>query len=191
MIASVKSYDRLFRYYHQLGTKAMAQLSDTQDYFWTPGKESNSIAIIVQHLYGNMISRWTDFLTSDGEKSTRNRDQEFELYVQSEEEILDLWEKGWACLFLALETITDHNKNQLVYIRSKGHTIDEALQRQLAHYAYHIGQLVFISRMRSQENWDSLSIPRGQSIAYNKSAEEGGQRIEHFTEELMKQQDKK
>jgi len=191
MIPSIQAYDKLFRYYQQLGSEAMAQLPEEQDVFWLPSRESNSIAVIVQHLYGNMMSRWTDFLTTDGEKDSRNRDQEFELYVKDKAEMMDLWDKGWACLFEALTSITEQNQNRLVYIRQKGHTIDEALQRQLAHYAYHIGQIVFISRMRSQGNWNSLSIPKGQSMAYNKTAVQGGQRKEHFTAALINSKDKR
>jgi len=185
MIPSVHSYNQLFLYYQQLGYKALGQLTAEDQYFWAPGPKSNSIAVTVQHLYGNMLSRWTDFLTSDGEKESRNREQEFELYVKSSSEVMTLWEQGWTCLFAALETITEENKVQLVYIRSKGHTIDEALQRQLAHYAYHVGQLVFISRMLCKEDWKSLSIPKGQSRAYNQRATAEGKRKEHFTENLM------
>lgn len=166
----------------------MEQLPDEQSYFWTPSRESNCIAIIVQHLYGNMISRWTEFLTTDGEKDSRNRDQEFELYINSKQEVLDLWKKGWSCLFQALDSITEDNKDQLVYIRQKGHTIDEAIQRQLAHYAYHIGQIVFISRMSAQDKWTALSIAKGKSEAYNEQAKAGGQRKEHFTKGLMDKQ---
>jgi len=178
----MKSYLQLFEYYKQLGEKAILQLSDHSSLFWTPSEESNSIAVIVQHLAGNMLSRWTDFLSSDGEKEWRDRDQEFELYLADREAMLDLWEKGWACLFLALKPLKPEQAKQLVYIRNKGHTIEEALQRQLGHYAYHVGQIVFLSRIIVGKPWNSLSIPKGESDSYNQRAFEGGKREEHFTE---------
>ncbi len=182
----MEGYIRLFEYYKQLGDKALAQLSEEDSFFWSPSPESNSIAIIVQHLYGNMLSRWTDFLTSDGEKEWRNRDQEFELYVKDSSEIRALWNKGWTCLFQALEEAKDSPTDRLVYIRSKGHTIEEAVQRQLAHYAYHVGQLVYVARIASGEDWKSLSIAKGGSEAYNLSANSPGKRKEHFTEQFNK-----
>jgi len=181
----MKSQIALFKYYKQLGESAMGQLSENEHYFWTPGGDSNSIAVIIQHLYGNMKSRWTDFLSSDGEKEWRNRDQEFELYCQYQEELMKLWEEGWACLFRALDSINEKNKDQLVYIRNKGHSINEAVQRQLAHYAYHVGQLVYLSRMMVGEDFKSLTIPKGESQEYNRNAFAQGQRKEHFTDELL------
>ena len=181
----LESYKQLFKYYKQLGERSIAQLSDESKLFWSPGEESNSIAVIVQHLYGNMKSRWTDFLSTDGEKEWRNRDREFELYCSNKEALMDLWDEGWATLFSALDSIDDSNKDQLVYIRNKGHKIDEAIQRQLAHYAYHVGQLVYLARMIQGEAWSSLSIAKGASKAFNKEAFGGGQREEHFTKNLL------
>ena len=177
----LNGYITLFKYYKELGDKSISQIKDPEAYFWSAGEDSNSIAIVVQHLHGNMLSRWTDFLTTDGEKDWRNRDQEFELYIENKEELLELWEKGWACLFTALESVQEGDRVKLVYIRQKGHTIEEAVQRQLAHYAYHIGQLVYIARIICSTQWQSLSIPKGQSQQYNKVAFGEGKRVEHFT----------
>jgi len=187
----MEGYLTLFKYYKQLAEKAMEQLPDESTYFWSPGEESNSIAVIVQHLHGNMKSRWTDFLTSDGEKEWRNRDQEFELYVKDRTEIMQLWEEGWSCLFTALDSAKGAASDHLVYIRNKGHSVDEAIQRQLAHYAYHVGQLVFISRMISSTNWKSLSIPKGGSDTFNEETFGEGRRVEHFTDGLMENREEK
>ena len=184
----MEKYLKLFRYYKQLGDNALSQVLDYTQLFWTPSAESNSIAVIVQHLYGNMKSRWTDFLSSDGEKDWRNREQEFELYLDDRKQIIEKWEEGWTCLFSALESVRPEHHDQLVYIRNKGHTIDEAVHRQLAHYAYHVGQLVFLSRLVVGQEWSSLSIPRGESKAYNEQAFQGGKRKEHFTEEFKEEQ---
>ena len=182
-----QNYITLFEYYKTLGDKSMAQLSEEEAFFWSLGPESNSIAIIVQHLYGNMMSRWTDFLNSDGEKEWRNRDHEFELYVKDKAEIMELWEKGWTCLMAAIESVGEADRDTLVYIRNKGHSIDEAVQRQLAHYAYHIGQITYIARMNRSTQWLSLSIPKGQSQKYNQEAFGKGKRVEHFTKQLKDQ----
>lgn len=183
----MEDYIKLFKYYKQLGDGSLEQLIDSDAFFWSPGTESNSIAVIIQHVHGNMLSRWTDFLTSDGEKEWRNRDQEFELYVEDVAEIMALWEEGWTCLFEALESAKAAPDNHLVYIRNKGHSIDQAVQRQLAHYAYHVGQIVFLARMLAAQEWESLSIPRGQSSDYNKEAFADAKRKEHFTKQLNKE----
>lgn len=162
----------------------MAQIIDDSQLFWTPGPESNSIAVIVQHLHGNMLSRWTDFLTTDGEKEWRNRDREFELYCETRAEITKLWEEGWQCLFGALESVTEDDKDKLVYIRNQGHTISEAVERQLAHYAYHVGQIVFVARMLTKADWESLSIAKNASSAFNEKTFGDGKRTEHFTKNL-------
>ncbi len=155
-----------FQYYKSLGEKTFNQLED-QDLFWQHNPESNSIAITVNHLWGNMMSRWTDFLTSDGEKEWRQRDQEFEDIIKSKFELMDKWNKGWDCLFMALDLINEENFNQLVYIRNQGHTITEAVLRQLAHYSYHIGEIVYLGRLIKGTEWMSLSIPKGNSASYN------------------------
>jgi len=124
-----------FEYYKSLGEKTFHQLTEA-DLFWQYNNESNSIAIIVNHLHGNMLSRWTDFLNSDGEKEWRKRDQEFEDIIKSKDQLIEKWNSGWGCLFEALNSINDANFEQLVYIRNQGHTITEAILRQLAHYSY-------------------------------------------------------
>tara|TARA_R110002073_G_scaffold8207_1_gene45652 strand:+ start:93216 stop:93770 length:555 start_codon:yes stop_codon:yes gene_type:complete len=172
-----------FQYYKFLGDKTFNQLFD-QELFWQSDTESNSIAIIVKHMVGNMLSRWTDFLTEDGEKSWRDRDNEFVDTYQNRADILTSWEKGWTCVFSALNQIDNNNLETIVYIRNQGHTITEAINRQLCHYSYHVGQIVLIGRMLKKEAWISLSVPKNQSKKYNqeKFSKEKGNR--HFTEDL-------
>jgi hypothetical protein len=229
----LKSAKRQFLYYKQLGDKTMAQLNDEQ-LFWQYNDASNSIAIMVKHLWGNMMSRWTDFLTTDGEKDFRKRDEEFELHVgpslqgvdmdnaegvdtdiaegvdmdnaegvdadnaegvdniaegvneHSRAVITEKWEEGWACLFTALDSINEENFDTTIYIRNQGHSIPEAVNRQMMHYAYHVGQMVYLGRMMKGEDWQSLSIPKGNSKAYNvdKFSKEKWKR--HFTDEYLK-----
>lgn len=183
----LKSARRQFDYYKLLGEKAMLQLED-EKLFYPANEASNSIAIIVQHLAGNMLSRWTNFLTEDGEKPWRERDEEFEIVLHTREEVLKLWENGWQCLFAALASITDEDLERIIFIRNEGHTVLEAINRQIAHYSYHVGQLVYIAKLLVGENWKSLSIPKRQSSSYNESkfAQEKG--IRHFTEEEMRHQ---
>lgn len=145
----------------------MAQVSE-EKLFYQPNVDSNSIAVIVQHLAGNMLSRWTDFLTADGEKEWRNRDAEFETDISGRKELMGLWNKGWQCLEFAMGSLTEEDLKKTIYIRNKGHTVLEAINRQLAHYPYHIGQIVFLAKMLHAEKWKSLSIPRNQSKEYNK-----------------------
>jgi len=177
----------LFKYYKSLGDNTFEQLNE-QDFFWTPDLKSNSLAVIIQHLAGNMLSRWTDFLISDGEKEWRNREQEFELYLKTKEACLSKWEEGWSCLFEALDSVTADNFNQTVYIRSQGHSIMEAVLRQISHYAYHVGQISYIGRQRAEE-WKSLSIPKGKSSEFNANSFSKGERQEHFTDQFLKNKD--
>jgi Protein of unknown function (DUF1572) len=162
----------LFRYYKQLGERAMAQVPD-EGLFAVPDPESNSIAIIVKHLAGNMRSRWRDFLTSDGEKSDRNRDSEFESPPATRAELMALWEAGWKYVFGALEPLTDDELARKVTIRTEPHSVLQAINRQLAHYPYHIGQMVFLARHYAGGRWTSLSVPRGKSAAFNTSVAKG------------------
>ncbi len=157
---------RQFEYYKKLGDKTFAQLSDEQ-LFWQHNPESNSIGVIVRHLSGNMLSRWTNFLTTDGEKEWRNRDTEFENAVHTRQQLLDRWEDGWSCLFTTLKSLTTNDLQKEIYVRNVAHTVTEAINRQLAHYPYHVGQIVFIGKLLRGENWTSLSIPKGKSQAYN------------------------
>lgn len=173
-----------FEYYKMLGDKTIGRLSDEQ-IFWQYNEQSNSIAILVKHLWGNMLSRWTDFLTSDGEKTWRNRDGEFEADIKDRAELLAKWEAGWACLFQALDTVHAENFDTTIYIRNMGHTIVEAVNRQMAHYAYHVGQMVYLGRMLKGDNWESLSIPKGASKTYNKEKFAQPKRKAHFTDEFL------
>lgn len=180
----LNSIKKQFTYYKMLGEKTFEQLDET-DYFWQYNPESNSIAITVHHIAGNMISRWTDFLTSDGEKEWRNRDSEFENIIKTKVELLHKWNEAWDCLFTAIDAINKDNFNQEVFIRNQSHSIVEAINRQLAHYSYHIGQIVFLGRMIKGENWNSLSLPKGKSVAYNKAKFSKGKHKGHFTDDLI------
>jgi len=155
-----------FQYYKSLGDKSFGQLSDEQ-MFWQYNDESNSIAIIVKHIAGNMLSRWTNFLTEDGEKSWRNRDDEFVNTFKTKQEVVDFWEKGWECFFDALSRINDENLYSTIYIRGEAHPVLDAVLRQLAHYPYHIGQIVSIAKMIKNDDWKTLSIERNKSQEFN------------------------
>lgn len=157
-----------FRGLKELGDKTFSQIKD-EGFFWAPDEESNSIAIIVRHLSGNMISRWTDFLTTDGEKENRQRDEEFDrLFYTDKDDVISRWEKGWKCVFEALEPLAEEDLLKEVFIRKQKHSVTEAINRQLAHYGYHIGQIVYIGKHIESVNWKSLSIPRGESKEFNK-----------------------
>jgi len=178
------STKKQFDYYKLLGDRTFAQISD-KDLFWQSPSENNSIAIIVNHLHGNMLSRWTDFLTTDGEKDFRNRDQEFENIIKTRADLNAKWSEGWQVLFTALDSVNETNFEQLVYIRNQGHTIVEAINRQLAHYAYHVGQIVLIGQMRRGKDWQSLSIPKGDSKIYNQKKFAQEKKRSHFTDEFL------
>lgn len=172
---------RVFDYYKSLGEKALAQISD-EALFHMPDEKSNSISVIVKHLHGNMLSRWTDFLTTDGEKEWRKRDEEFEEKPTARAEVMQQWDQGWACLFAALTGLTPDDLSKTVYIRDMGQTVEDAIMRQLAHYAYHVGQIVYLARLFNDGTWTSLSIPKGGSLTFNTAKAAGGKRMEHFTE---------
>lgn len=155
-----------FQYYKSLGDKSFGQLSDEQ-IFWQYNDESNSIAVIVKHIAGNMLSRWTNFLTEDGEKSWRNRDDEFVSTFKTKQEVVDSWEEGWVCFFNALSRINDENLYSTIYIRGEAHSVLDAVLRQLAHYPYHIGQIVSIAKMIKNDDWKTLSIERNKSQQFN------------------------
>ena len=159
---------KIFRQYQDLGTKTMQRLNDDQLH-WEPSEGANSIAIIVQHMSGNMRSRFTDFLTSDGEKPTRNRDAEFEPNAElTKDALVGMWNDGWQNVYVALQPLTENDLNRAVTIRGEKHSVLEAVQRQIAHYAYHVGQIVYLGKVLLGENWESLSIPRGGSDAFNR-----------------------
>ena len=181
----LQSAIKQFEYYKSLGEKTFNQI-DEQKLFWQYNNESNSIAIIVTHLYGNMLSRWTDFLTTDGEKDWRNRDAEFENNIETKVTLLNQWNEGWQCLFDALNSLTPDDLEKIIYIRNQGQTVVEAINRQLCHYAYHVGQIVFIGKMICNENWVSLSIPKNNSAVYNQEKFAQEKLQEHFTDAFLK-----
>jgi hypothetical protein len=162
----------LFRYYKRLGERAMEQVTDEQ-LFKILDPEMNSIAVIVKHICGNMVSRWTDFLTTDGEKPGRVRDHEFENPPPSREALMKLWEQGWGCVFGALEPLQDADLSQRVTIRSEAHSVTQAINRQLAHYAYHVGQIVLLAKHFQHTQWKNLSVPRGRSEDFNRKVHAG------------------
>ncbi len=162
----------VFRYYKKLAERAMAQLTDEQ-LFTAPDEESNSIAIIVKHMAGNMRSRWTDFLTTDGEKPDRNRDSEFVDPPPGREALMQLWEDGWARIFRALGPLTDADLGRTVTIRGEAHSVMQAINRQVAHYAYHAGQILFLAKHLAHDRWQSLSIPRNRSAEFNRRVSTG------------------
>jgi Protein of unknown function (DUF1572) len=178
------SAKKQFEYYKMLGEKTFAQLTDDQ-LFHQFNEESNSIATIVKHLWGNMLSRWTDFLTTDGEKEWRQRDAEFDNDITDRTELLAKWNQGWACLFNTLNQLSDNDLTNEVFIRNQGHTVVEAINRQLAHYPYHIGQIVFIGKCLCKDNWNSLSIPKGASKAFNSDKFSKPKHKQHFTDEFL------
>ena len=180
----LKSARRQFQYYKSLGEKTFDQLPD-EALFWQYNPESNSIAIMVNHLWGNMMSRWTDFLTSDGEKEWRQRDLEFEDVIQTKEDLLTKWEEGWNCVFNALDSVHSENFHTIVYIRDQEHSIVDAVNRQMCHYAYHVGQIVYVGRMLKGADWESLSIPKGKSVAFNTAKRSKGKHGGHFTDDLL------
>ena len=153
----------------KLADKAVAQMKD-DELFVTLDEESNSVAVIMKHMAGNMFSRWTDFLTSDGEKPDRNRDMEFVIESNTTKaDVLDYWERGWACVFAALEPLTLADFEKTVMIRAEAHTIVQAINRQLMHYSYHIGQIVYLAKHFRSTEWTSLSVPRNKSAEFNAS----------------------
>ena len=164
-----------FRAYKKLAEKAIEQIKD-QEFFVTLDEEGNSIAVIMKHIAGNMLSRWTDFLTSDGEKPDRNRDMEFVIEDSTtRDSVVGYWERGWQAVFAALEPLQPEDFQKTVSIRGEAHTIVQAINRQLTHYAYHIGQIVFLAKHFRSSEWKSLSIPRNRSAEFNaKKSEQGG-----------------
>ena len=154
-------------YYKELGDKTFTQLNDA-DFHYQPNDTSNSIAIIIQHMAGNMQSRWTDFLTTDGEKDWRNRDTEFEAQQLSKQQLIELWNKGWQCFFDALQSLTADDLLKTIHIRSEGLLVVDAINRQLAHYPYHVGQIIYVAKIITDSNWQNLSVAKGQSDEYNR-----------------------
>jgi len=162
----------LFRYYKRLGDRAMSQAPD-EALFATVDPESNSIAIIVKHIAGNMRSRWTDFLTADGEKPDRNRDAEFEASPRTWGELNSLWESNWKLVFDALTPLTEADLSRTIYIRGEAHSVMQAINRNLTHTAYHVGQIVYLAKHFAGSNWVSLTVPRGKSAEFNAKVASG------------------
>lgn len=186
----LESVRKQFAYYKVLGEKAMEQLEPEQ-LFIAVNEDTNSIATIVKHLSGNMLSRWTDFMISDGEKDWRNRDGEFDSHfhgndIAAKAEVMQLWDKGWDCFLTTLNTLTEDQLNTIIYIRNEGHTVVEAINRQLAHYPYHIGQIVFYAKMLKKGEWTSLSIPKNKSNSYNADKFSKEKSIKNFTDDELK-----
>ena len=148
-----------FTSYKALGDKTFEQLDD-KDFHYSPNEESNSIAIIIQHVSGNMLSRWTNFLTEDGEKEWRHRDDEFEIHQFSKQELLKLWNDGWTCMFNTLQSLTEDDLMKTITIRNEAMTAIDAINRQLAHYPYHVGQIIYIGKILKNDKWKNLSVPK-------------------------------
>jgi hypothetical protein len=163
---------QLFRYYKKLAERAMEQVTD-DELFITLDKEANSIAIVVKHMAGNMRSRWKDFLTTDGEKPDRNRDSEFEDPPATRQALMQMWEDGWRDVFTALEPLSDADLGRTVTIRGEAHSVMQAINRQVAHYAHHAGQIVMLAKHFAHEHWQSLSVPRNRSAEFNRKVAAG------------------
>ena len=179
----VSSIIKQCNYYKLIGERTFDQLTN-DELHKEFANDSNSIAIIVKHMVGNMLSRFTNFLTEDGKKPWRHRDQEFIDTLTTREQLLDAWNNGWDITVKAIAPLEPKNLEDIVYIRNQGHTVTEALNRQLAHYAYHTGQIVLLGKIIKGQNWTTLSIPKGKTDEYNKEkfSKEKGRR--HFTEDL-------
>ena len=180
----LESIKKQMLYYKTIAEKAIEQLSEEQ-LFVSVNEDTNSIANIVKHMSGNMISRWTDFLTSDGEKPWRERDTEFESFKTSKKDLLEIWDKGWECFFNAINSLEPEQLSQIIYIRNEGQTTLDAINRQLAHYPYHIGQIVFYAKMLKKGDWDSLSIPKNKSNDYNSDKFSKDKSVKHFTDDEL------
>ncbi|MDG1871606.1 MAG: DUF1572 family protein, partial [Flavobacterium sp.] len=179
-LSYLSSTKKQFAYYKLVCEKAIDQLEDEQ-LFISANEDTNNIATIIKHIAGNMLSRWTDFLITDGEKGWRNRDTEFANDLKTKVEVFDIWNSGWNCLFATLDSLQAENLSQIIYIRNEGHTVVEAINRQLAHYPYHVGQIVFYSKLLKQSNWNSLTIPRNKSLNYNNTMFAEEKNIQNFT----------
>lgn len=164
----IKSIQSQFNNYKRLGDQTIESLSE-KELFWAYNTESNSIATIINHLVGNMLSRWTNFYSEDGEKEWRKRDTEFIVIHKSKDELILHWEKGWKCLFNTIDNLTAKDLLKVVKIRNEKHTVIEAVNRQLGHYPYHVGQMIYVAKMIRDKQWKSLSVPRNKSDEYNKT----------------------
>jgi len=165
------SVKKRFKEYKGLGEKTFDQLNDDEMNF-QPNEESNSIAIIIQHLNGNMTSRWSHFLSEDGEKEWRNRDDEFETHQFTKKQLMEKWNEGWKVCLESLESLTENDLSKIITIRSQPLNVVDAINRQLAHYGYHVGQIVYLGRWIRQADWKSLTIPKNKSNEYNQQMQQ-------------------
>jgi hypothetical protein len=174
---------KLAQYYKKLGNSTFDQLKE-DDIHWSAGDSSNSISCIVKHLWGNMLSRWTNLMTEDGEKSWRQRDAEFVDDIQTMDEMLSKWDEGWNCFISAIQSLNPEDLNKTIYIRNEGQSVMDAIQRQMAHYPMHIGQIIYAGKIMRGDEWISLSIPKGNSQSYNEKKFANEKADKHFTDEL-------
>ncbi|NHN24667.1 DUF1572 family protein [Flavobacterium jejuense] len=183
----LESVKKQMLYYKTVAEKAIDQL-EVDQLFITVNEDTNSIATIIKHMHGNMLSRWTDFLTTDGEKEWRQRDGEFDaLFTEkNKENLLQLWNEGWDCFFNTLNTLQPEDLSKIIYIRNEGQTALDAINRQLAHYPYHVGQIVFYAKMLKQTAWNSLTIPKNKSNSYNADKFAKEKSLKHFTDDELK-----
>lgn len=181
----LESVKKQMLYYKTIAEKAMEQLEESQLFYCT-NEDTNSISTIVNHISGNMLSRWTDFLTTDGEKEWRNRDAEFIESLATREALLQTWNIGWTCFFNAINELKPEDLEKIIYIRNEGQTALEAINRQLAHYPYHIGQIIFYAKMLKNSEWTSLSIPKNKSTSYNADKFSKERSLKHFTYDELK-----
>lgn len=181
----LESVKKQMLYYKSIAEKAMEQLEDNQ-LFYSANEDANSISTIINHMSGNMLSRWTDFLTTDGEKEWRNRDAEFVKSTTTREALLLTWNAGWTCFFNAINALKPEDLDKIIYIRNEGQTALDAINRQLAHYPYHIGQIVFYAKMLKNSEWNSLSIPKNKSNSYNADKFSKERTLKHFTDDELK-----
>ena len=182
-MSKIVAYQKQFRYYRSLAEKAIAQIPD-EELFKIPSIESNSIAVVMKHMSGNMLSRWTNIFDSDGEKSWRNRDDEFINTFSSKLELMEYWNQGWEKLENTLEDVSDTDLDNIIYIRNMGCTLHDAIIRQVSHYAYHVGQIVFIARLLKVNGFRSLSVPLGESKLFNEERFARRKEIKHFIDDV-------
>ena len=180
----LESAFKQFSYYRLLGDKAFGQLPQ-EAIFFKPDIDSNSISIIVRHLNGNMISRWTNFLNEDGEKTWRHRDQEFEEGYNTKDEVVEAWNDGWNCLMQTIESLEAEDLLKIIYIRNQGHTVLEAINRQLTHYSYHVGQILYIGKMFKKSEWKILSIKKGKTLGFNTEMFSKPKEIKHYIDDQL------
>jgi hypothetical protein len=185
MEAYLESARKQFEYYKMLGEKTITRLNRAE-LNMQYNSEMNSVATIVKHLHGNMLSRWTNFLLEDGEKPWRKRDEEFDNSDIDPKQLMQWWAEGWLCLFDALRNIRPGDYDRVIYIRNQGHSITDAINRQLCHYAYHVGQIVMLGKMILADRWESLSIPKGNSQKFNAEHFSKEKETKHFTDDFLK-----